>query len=165
MRDFAALEAFPDRLGGAPLDVFIANAGMSAGPRLDGAAEAEAALETLAVNALAPTLLARRLQLNLAAGKMAAITSRMGSIADSSGGSLGYRASKAALNAAWYALSREIRVPLVLLHPGWVKTDMGGRSAPLDAAESVAGMRKVIAQLTPDRSGAFLDYRGEPIPW
>ena len=165
MRDSAALEAFPDRLGGAPLDLFVANAGISAGPRIDSAADAEAALETLAVNAVAPTLLARRLLPNLARGKLAAITSRMGSIADSSGGSLGYRASKAALNAAWYALSREIRVPLVLLHPGWVRTDMGGPSAPLDAAESVAGMRRVIAQLTPDRSGAFLDYRGDPIPW
>jgi NAD(P)-dependent dehydrogenase (short-subunit alcohol dehydrogenase family) len=165
MRDFAAVETFPDRLGGAPLDLLIANAGVSAGPRIDSAAEAEDAVEALAVNAVAPTLLARRLLPNLADGKMAAITSRMGSIADSSGGYLGYRASKAALNAAWYGLSREVRVPLVLLHPGWVKTDMGGRSAPLDAAQSVAGMRRVIASLTPERSGAFLDYRGDPIPW
>jgi NAD(P)-dependent dehydrogenase (short-subunit alcohol dehydrogenase family) len=165
MRDFAAVQAFPDRLGGAPLDLLIANAGISAGPRIDSAAEAEDALATLAVNAVAPTLLARRLLPNLADGKMAAITSRMGSIADSSGGYLGYRASKAALNAAWYGLSRETRVPLVLLHPGWVKTDMGGRSAPLDAAQSVAGMRRVIEALTPERSGAFLDYRGDPIPW
>jgi NAD(P)-dependent dehydrogenase (short-subunit alcohol dehydrogenase family) len=165
MRDFGALEAFPDRLGGAPLDLFVANAGRSAGPRIDSAAEAEAALETLAVNAVAPTLLARRLLPNLANGKMAAITSRMGSIADSSGGYLGYRASKAALNAAWYGLSREIRVPLVLLHPGWVQTDMGGASAPVSPAESVAGMRRVIAALTPASSGAFLDYRGQPIPW
>lgn len=165
MRDFAAVEAFPDRLDGRRLDLFVANAGMSAGPRVDGAGEAEAALGTLAVNAVAPTLLARRLLPNLAGGRMAAITSRMGSIADSSGGYLGYRASKAALNAFWYGLSRELGVRLVLLHPGWVQTDMGGTSAPLDPATSVAGMRRVIAGLTAEESGAFLDYRGEPIPW
>jgi NAD(P)-dependent dehydrogenase (short-subunit alcohol dehydrogenase family) len=165
MRDFAAVEGFSDGLAGTPLDVLVANAGISAGPRIDSAAEAEAALETLAVNAVAPTLLARRLLPNLANGRIAAITSRMGSIADSSGGYLGYRASKAALNAAWYALSREVRVPLVLLHPGWVQTDMGGASAPVAPAESVAGMRRVIAGLTAQNSGSFLDYRGQPIPW
>jgi NAD(P)-dependent dehydrogenase (short-subunit alcohol dehydrogenase family) len=165
MRDFAALEAFPGRLGGATLDVFVANAGMTAGRRIDSAAEAQAALEVLAVNAVAPTLLARALARNLAGGRMAAITSRMGSIADSSGGHLGYRASKAALNAAWYALSRDIEVPLVLIHPGWVKTDMGGPGAQIAPAESVAGMRRIIDGLTPARSGAFLDFRGDPISW
>jgi NAD(P)-dependent dehydrogenase (short-subunit alcohol dehydrogenase family) len=165
MRDFAALEAFPQRLGGAPLDLFIANAGMTASPRVDSAADAQAALETLAVNAVAPTLVARALAPNLRNGKMAAITSRMGSIADSSGGYLGYRASKAALNAFWYGLSREIDVPLILFHPGWVQTDMGGPNAQIGAEESVAGMRRLIEALTPERSGAFVDYRGAPIPW
>lgn len=165
MRDFAALEAFPQRLGGTPLDLFIANAGMSAGPRIDGAVDAEAALEVLAVNAIAPTLLARALAPSLAKGKMAAMTSRMGSIADSSGGYLGYRASKAALNAFWYALSRELSIPLVLFHPGWVKTDMGGPNAQVPPVESVAGMRRIIERLTPAESGAFLDFRGQPIPW
>ena len=167
MRDFAALEAFPERLGGDPLDLVVANAGMSAARRIDDAAEAGQALEVLAVNAVAPTLLARRLAPLVAAagGRMAAVTSRMGSIDDSSGGWLGYRASKAALNAFWHGLAKEIDVPLVLLHPGWVRTDMGGPSAPLPVAESVSGMRRVIERLTPARSGAFLDYRGEEIPW
>lgn len=167
MRGFAALEAFAGRLGGAPLDLFIANAGMTAAKHIDGAIEAEKALEVLAVNAVAPTLLARALAPNVAAagGKMAAVTSRMGSIAESSGGSLGYRASKAALNAFWVALARELPVPLVLLHPGWVQTDMGGPDAQIPPEESVAGMRRVIERLTPRRSGAFLDYRGDPVPW
>ncbi|HEX8642844.1 MAG TPA: SDR family oxidoreductase [Allosphingosinicella sp.] len=165
MRGFAAVEAFPERLGGARLDLFIANAGVTAARRIDSAAEAEAALDVLAVNAVAPTLLARALASNLAGGRMAAITSRMGSIADSSGGSLGYRASKAALNAAWFALSREIEIPLVLLHPGWVQTDMGGPSAPVSPAESVAGMRRVIEALTPEQTGSFVDFRGDAIPW
>ena len=168
MRDFAAVAAFPDRLGGVPLDLFVANAGMSAAPIIDGAEAAEEFLEVLAVNAVAPTLLARRLLPQLGGGRIAAITSRMGSIADSSGGYVGYRASKAALNAALNALSKDAAaraVPLVLLHPGWVQTDMGGRGAPLEPRESVAGMRRVIAALTPEQSGAFLDYRGDPIPW
>lgn len=165
MRDFAALEAFPERLGATKLDLFIANAGVNAGPRVDSAADAEAALEVLAVNAVAPTLLARALAPNLAGGKMAAITSRMGSIADSSGGALGYRASKAALNAFWFSLSREIEVPLILFHPGWVQTDMGGPGAQVAPPESVAGMRKLLAELTPERSGTFVDFRGDTIPW
>ena len=165
MRDFAALEAFPQRLAGTKLDLFIANAGMTAGPRVHTAADAEAALEVLAVNAVAPTLLARALAPSLKGGKMAAITSRMGSIADSSGGHLGYRASKAALNAFWYNLAQEIDVPLILFHPGWVQTDMGGPNAQVGPPESVAGMRRVLEGLTPAQSGAFVDFRGDPIPW
>jgi NAD(P)-dependent dehydrogenase (short-subunit alcohol dehydrogenase family) len=169
MRDFAAVEAFARRAGRAPLDRLIANAGMTAGPRIDSAAEAEAALEVLAVNAVAPTLLARLLAPAVAAagGRMAAITSRMGSIADSSGGYLAYRASKAALNAAWYALARELgpRVPILLLHPGWVQTDMGGPNAQVPAEQSVAGMRRVLEAMPAGDSGAFLDFRGNPIPW
>ena len=170
MRDFAAVAAFPERLGGEAIDLFIANAGMTAARRIDSAAEAETWQEVHAVNAVAPTLLARALLPNVLAarGKMAAITSRMGSIADSSGGYIAYRASKAALNAAWYALAMELKgepVALVLLHPGWVQTDMGGAGATITPAESVRGMRGVIERLSPRQSGAFLDYRGQSIAW
>jgi NAD(P)-dependent dehydrogenase (short-subunit alcohol dehydrogenase family) len=170
MRDFAAVEAFPERLGDAPLDLFIANAGITAAPTIDTAAEAEAWSEVHAVNAVAPTLLATRLLPNVTAakGKMIAISSRMGSIADSSGGYLGYRASKAALNAAWRTLALDWRaepVTLAMLHPGWVKTDMGGPNAPLPPEESVAAMRALIERLTPSDSGAFLGHNGEAIPW
>jgi NAD(P)-dependent dehydrogenase (short-subunit alcohol dehydrogenase family) len=99
---------------------------------------------------------------------MAAISSEMGSIAGSSGGYIGYRASKAALNAAWRALALGWRgrpVTLLLLHPGWVQTDMGGPQAPLPVEDSVAGMRRVIAGLPRSASGAFVDYRGAPVPW
>jgi NAD(P)-dependent dehydrogenase (short-subunit alcohol dehydrogenase family) len=170
MRDLAAVEAFPDRLGGAPLDLFIANAGITAARTIDTAAQAQAWSEVHAVNAVAPTLLATRLLPNVAAagGKMIAISSRMGSIADSSGGYLGYRASKAALNAAWRTLALDWRsqpVALAMLHPGWVKTDMGGPNAPLAAQTSVAAMRRLIERLTPADSGAFLGHEGETIPW
>jgi NAD(P)-dependent dehydrogenase (short-subunit alcohol dehydrogenase family) len=170
MRDFAAVEAFPERLGDVPLDLFIANAGMTAGRTINSAGEATAWSEVHAVNAIAPTLLATRLLPNVvaASGKMIAITSRMGSIADSSGDYIGYRASKAALNAAWRALALDWLgrpVTLAMLHPGWVQTDMGGPNAPLPAEASVASMRAVIERLGPADSGAFLGHKGEPIPW
>lgn len=167
MFDLAAVEAFVAGLGETAIDLFIANAGMSDAPAIRSAAAAEAWLRVLTVNTVAPTLLATLLapRVVAAGGKMAAITSKMGSIADSSGGSIGYRSSKAALNAAWYALAPGLGVPLILLHPGWVRTDMGGSQAPVSPAESVAGMRRAIEQLTPESSGAFVDYRGQPIPW
>jgi NAD(P)-dependent dehydrogenase (short-subunit alcohol dehydrogenase family) len=170
MRDLAAVETFPNRLGSAPIDLFIANAGMTAAQKINTAAEALAWSEVHAVNAIAPTLLATRLLPNVAAaqGKMIAISSRMGSIADSSGGYLGYRASKAALNAAWRTLALDWRaqpVTLAMLHPGWVQTDMGGPNATLPAETSVAAMRRLIERLTPADSGAFLDHEGEAIPW
>jgi NAD(P)-dependent dehydrogenase (short-subunit alcohol dehydrogenase family) len=170
MRDFAALAAFPERLGGEPLDLFIANAGISKAKWIRSREDAEAWQEVHSVNAVAPTLLAEALLplVEAAGGRMAAISSRMGSIDDSSGGYIGYRASKAALNAAWRALAlgwRERPVTLVLLHPGWVQTEMGGPQAPLAVEESVAGMRRVIAGLPRSQSGAFVDYRGAPVPW
>jgi NAD(P)-dependent dehydrogenase (short-subunit alcohol dehydrogenase family) len=170
MRDFAALAAFPERLGAEPLDLFIANAGLSQAKWIRSPEDAEGWQEVHAVNAVAPTLLAESLLplVEPAGGRMAAISSRMGSIDDSSGGYIGYRASKAALNAAWRALALGWRgrpVSLLLLHPGWVQTDMGGPQAPLAVEESVAGMRRVIAGFPRSESGAFVDHRGEPVPW
>jgi NAD(P)-dependent dehydrogenase (short-subunit alcohol dehydrogenase family) len=170
MRDFAAVASFAHRLAGEPLDLFVANAGISKAKWIRSAEDSEAWQEVHAVNAVAPTLLAETLLplVEAAGGKMAAISSRMGSIDDSSGGYVGYRASKAALNAAWRALAlgwRERPVTLLLLHPGWVQTDMGGPQAPLPVEESVAGMRRVIAGLPRSASGAFVDFRGDPVPW
>jgi NAD(P)-dependent dehydrogenase (short-subunit alcohol dehydrogenase family) len=163
--DFEAVVAFADGLDGA-LDLLIANAGVSGPQRIDSADAAEEWQRVHAVNAVAPVLLAERLAAKMAeGGKMAAITSRMGSIADSSGGFISYRASKAALNAAWYALSRQLPVPMILFHPGWVQTDMGGKSAPTEPAASVAGMRRLIAGLAMEASGSFVDYQGQPVPW
>jgi NAD(P)-dependent dehydrogenase (short-subunit alcohol dehydrogenase family) len=170
MRDFGALTSLGERIEGAPLDLFIANAGVSGPQRIGTMHAAEEWQEVHAVNAVAPTLLAETLLPNVLAaeGKMVAITSRMGSIADSSGGYLAYRASKAALNAAWHALALDLKdrpVTLAMFHPGWVQTDMGGPNAPLAQADSVAGLRRVIAALTPGDTGSFLDYQGKAIPW
>lgn len=166
--DPASIAALERRLEGRPIDVMIANAGVG-GPRdLDP----EGWAQTLATNSIGPTLLAASLRANVAASserKMVAITSRMGSIADNgSGGYVIYRSSKAALNAAWRSLSidwRDDGITLAMLHPGWVQTDMGGPSAQIDTRTSVAGMRQLIAGLTPERSGSFLTYEGQEVPW
>ena len=158
-------------VGTDPLDVFIANAG-TWGPRsIDTIDDAAAWINTFAVNSVAPVVLAKAaLPLVAAAkGKLVALTSKMGSIADNgSGGSIAYRSSKAALNAAWRSLAIDVApqgVAAAVLHPGWVQTRMGGASAPLSPEQSVAGLRRVIAGLTPERSGGFYNYDGTTIPW
>ena len=168
MRDLDAVASFGERLDS--LDLLIANAG-TYGPRSPrSAAEGEEWLETFAVNTVAPYLLAQSV-LPLVArsgGKLIAITSKMGSIADNrSGGYLAYRSSKTALNSAWRSLAIDNRDKVVaaVLHPGWVQTRMGGESAPLEPEESVAGMRRVIHDLGPDQSGRFFSYDGSEIPW
>ena len=124
------------------------------------------------VNSIAPARIAQQLLPNLRAAetrKVVNITSRMGSIGDNtSGDAYGYRASKAALNMATHSLALDLRaqgVTAVVLHPGWVATDMGGPSAPLQAPESVRGMRQVIEGLTLSESGGFFDFSGARIPW
>ena len=168
MRDLDAVASFGERLDS--LDLLIANAG-TYGPRSPrSAAEGEEWLETFAVNTVAPYLLAQSV-LPLVArsgGKLVAITSKMGSIADNrSGGYIAYRSSKTALNSAWRSLAIDNldKVVAAVLHPGWVQTRMGGESAPLEPEESVAGMRRVIEDLGPDQSGRFFSYDGSEIPW
>ena len=171
MRDHGAVASFGARLQGQPLDLLVANAGMTTGGAMRSAEEADSFLEVLDVNSVAPTLLASAIAPNVisARGKLVAITSQMGSIADNrSGGSLAYRASKAALNAAWRTLAVDMAaepVAIAMLHPGWVETDMGGGGAPLEPADSVGSMRRVIDGLTIRDKGLFLNYDGNALPW
>ena len=102
-----------------------------------------------------------------ARGKFAFITSGMGSIADAES-SMGwvYRASKAALNMAVHSARNDYpNVTLVTMNPGWVRTDMGGASAPTSVADSVSGMLKVIERLKPSDSGSFQSYDGRKMQW
>jgi NAD(P)-dependent dehydrogenase (short-subunit alcohol dehydrogenase family) len=169
--DFAAVAALGRELGEETIDVIIANAGV-AGPRgmTPEAIDAEGWGATLRVNAMAPLALASAFTAQVTRSeqrKMIAITSRLGSIgANVEGGMYAYRSSKAALNAVWrsFALDHPELIAAVL-HPGWVRTDMGGRQAPLSVEDSVAGLRRVIAGLAKDDSGGFFNYDGSPIPW
>lgn len=166
--DEASVDAFLERLGDRPLDLFINNAGVGGGLDLTR----ETWLHTLEVNSVAPALLAQALKPNVAASqqkKMVVITSRMGSIADNeSGGFWVYRSSKAAVNAAWKSIALDFRgdgIAVAMLHPGWVRTDMGGPNARIDTETSVTGMRKVIDDLSLDNSGEFRAYDGAEIGW
>ena len=168
----ASINRLAKGLKGKPTDILINNAGI-AGRRLRfGKTDPKDFLDIMRVNAVAPLMLTEALIANVAKSKMrkiVAITSRMGSIGDHpSGDSFAYRCSKSALNMAMVNSMGEFgkkNIALVLLHPGWVKTDMGGKQAPVAIPDSVAGMRRVIADLGMETSGRFLNYKGETLPW
>jgi NAD(P)-dependent dehydrogenase (short-subunit alcohol dehydrogenase family) len=168
MRNVDAVASFAERLDS--LDLLIANAG-TYGPRSPrNGEEGQEWLETFAVNTVAPYLLAQSVLALVAAnqGKLIAIGTRMGSIEDNtSGGYIAYRSSKTALNSAWKSLAVDSgdKVICAVLHPGWVQTRMGGRSAPLSPEDSVSGMRNVIEDLTEADSGGFFSHDGSQIPW
>ena len=168
--DLEAVTRFGERVG-ERLDLFIANAGLYGPRQIVSAEDGEGWLDTLRVMAVSPVLMAEALMpaLEAARGKAVAITSRMGSVSDNtSGGFIAYRSGKAALNAAWTSLALDHQtsgVAFGLLHPGWVQTRMGGESAPVEPAESIAGMRRVIEGLKPGGASPFLDFRGDAVPW
>lgn len=170
--DFAQIERLGAALGGEAIDLLLNNAGVYARDADLGRLEYGAWERSFRVNTMAPVRMAEAFVEHVARSQrrlIVSITSLMGSIGDNgSGGSYAYRSSKAALNMANKSLSIDLRdrgITAVVLHPGWVKTDMGGPGAPIEALESVTGMRKVIERLTPDDSGKFFDYEGEELPW
>jgi NAD(P)-dependent dehydrogenase (short-subunit alcohol dehydrogenase family) len=161
--------ALAQALAGTKLDVVFVVAGMHIEqdtPIADVKPEA-AALEFL-TNAIGPVALGDRLAGVAAPGATYVfMTSILGSIASNAGGSVDlYRASKAALNmlGSCFAL-RHRENPVLLLHPGWVRTEMGGSAAPLDIETSVRGMVAVIAARRGKPGLAYLDYQGKTLPW
>ena len=166
MSDLDAVERFGKRFD--RLDLLIANAG-TYGPRdVRDAKAGRQWAETFIVNTIAPFLLAQSVlpAVKSARGKLIAVSTKMGSIADNtSGGFIAYRSSKSALNSAWRSLAVDNPdVVCAVLHPGWVQTRMGGSSAPLGPEESIAGMRRVIDSLGPEQSGGFFAYDGAEVP-
>lgn len=164
-----------EQLRAQPIDLLVNNAGVYfekfASDRLGEIYYPEWE-ETLRVNTLGAVRVTEAFAGHVAASQrrlVAAITSHMGSIADiESPGSYAYRTSKAALNAVMRGLSLELRprgVGVLLLHPGWVKTRMGGPGALIETRESVEGMRRVLDAFTMRITGGFFDYQGREIPW
>jgi NAD(P)-dependent dehydrogenase (short-subunit alcohol dehydrogenase family) len=158
------------QIDGSKFDVAIVNAGVS-GTRVapvepPSEANFDAVMRT---NVLGPMRVIAQIAEALApAAKLAVLSSRMGSIGSrTSATSWLYRASKAALNSVLKdaALTLGGHAVCIALHPGWVRTDMGGAGADIDVMTSVAGMRRVIAGLAPADSGGFVDYAGRAIPW
>jgi NAD(P)-dependent dehydrogenase (short-subunit alcohol dehydrogenase family) len=166
------LSALKSKLGGMPIDVLFCNSGIigKRGMAL-GSFDYDSWEEVLRVNLLGAAAVAEALAGNVAASEkrvIAMMSSRLGSIAESSGATLPYATSKAALNMLVKGLAATLsdkRVIVVALSPGWVSTDMGGAGAPLTPEASVEGLRKVIAGLKLSDSGRFLAYDGASIPW
>ena len=156
-------------LSGKSIDVLINNAGIFENESLANM-DFEAINAQLQINAVAPVRVTHALQTNLSNGsKVAMITSRMGSIADNgSGAYIGYRMSKAALNAAGVSLSHELKpkgVAVALLHPGFVQTQMvnfAGDISPQVAAERLI---QRIEGLNLDNTGSFWHSNGDILPW
>jgi NAD(P)-dependent dehydrogenase (short-subunit alcohol dehydrogenase family) len=172
--DFAQIERLAAQLQDSSIDVLINNAGVY-GDRQGrgfGQLDYQSWTKTLTVNVQAPVKMAEAFLPHVKRGDkklLVAISSLMGSMADnSSGGSVIYRSSKAALNAAMKTIAIDLKeqsVGVLIFHPGWVKTDMGGASAPLEARQSVAGMRQTISAFSFEQSGSFVKYDGTPLPW
>jgi NAD(P)-dependent dehydrogenase (short-subunit alcohol dehydrogenase family) len=171
--DSASIKGLHERVGAGAVDVLINNAGVaSRGSKHLADLDAAEMTQVLMVNSIAPMLVARELVGNLRSGPrrtIVQISSQLGSIANNTGGSsYGYRVSKAALNQLNRSLANELRpegFTCAALHPGWVRTDMGGSAADLTVQESVSHMLQVIDGLSPELSGMFLNYDGTPLPW
>ena len=171
--DFAAVGMLADDLKDIAIDVLINNAGVY-GPKgydLNGV-DFEAWEDVLRTNTLAPLRVAQCFAPHVGASArkcIATVSSKMGSMADNtSGGSYIYRSSKAALNAVMKSLAHDLTADgttSILLHPGWVRTDMGGPSGLIDVHESVTGMRAVIDTANLNHSGHFFNFDGAEIPW
>jgi NAD(P)-dependent dehydrogenase (short-subunit alcohol dehydrogenase family) len=166
------IEQLKTSLTSITLDRLINNAGVYGDKASElNALEPQALNQVLATNVTAPLLVTQALFPNVAAvqGKIVMISSRMGSISDNdSGGRYGYRASKAALNAASKSLALDLEaysVPVVILHPGWVQTDMGGPNAWLTPAQAVKQMRQTIEKVGLKESTKFWHGDGSELLW
>ena len=168
----SSVEALAKVLQGVPIDILINNAGMA--NRTDSSLatlDFDAMERTFQVNTMGPLRVTQALLPNLQAAQgktIINITSRLGSIELSTGGLYSYRTSKTALNQINKIVSVELApqgYTSIVMHPGWVKTDMGGADATLTIPESITGMLTVIDSLTIDKTGKFFNYNGEEIPW
>ncbi|MFN7678282.1 MAG: SDR family oxidoreductase [Cyanobacteriota bacterium] len=166
----AAVTGLLARLDGLAIDGLILNAGILEATSLEPL-DLESLRRQFEVNSLGPLRLTRAMLSHLAPGaKVAIITSRMGSIGDnSSGGSYGYRMSKAALNMAGKSLAVDLKphgIAVALLHPGLVRTRMVGfNPQAVDPDVAVRGLLARIDELTLENSGTFWHANGEVLPW
>jgi NAD(P)-dependent dehydrogenase (short-subunit alcohol dehydrogenase family) len=172
-RSDEAVAKLGQRVSGRQIDLLVLNAGILGHDgvnKLEPALDLESVREQFEVNALGPLRVARQLVPGLGKGaKIALMTSRMGSIGDNgSGGSYGYRMSKAALNAMGMSLARDLSsrgIAVAILHPGYVRTDMTGGSGNVDPADAARMLIERIDGLTLENSGTFWHANGERLPW
>ena len=171
--DKRSIAAAAAALRDEPLDILVNNAGVF-GQRGAGLQRIDDTVwhEVLATNVIGAYRVSEAFLPHLRRGqekKLVTISSRMGSMgANTTGGEYVYRSSKAAVNAVMRSLAIDLapeNITVAALHPGWVRTEMGGRSAALDPATSARGLADVILGLTPTQSGGFFNYDGTPLVW
>ena len=167
--DAASCSGLAWQIDGHAFDVAVVNAGVnvrSSGLFTPTEADFDKVMRT---NVLGPMRVIPQIAEALAPGaRLAVLSSRMGSIgARASHSDWLYRASKSAVNSVLKDTSLALagRAICVSFHPGWVRTDMGGAGADIDAATSVAGMRSVLASAKAEHNGSYFNYDGQPIPW
>ncbi|HEY9146450.1 MAG TPA: SDR family oxidoreductase [Thiobacillus sp.] len=158
----------------ARIDVLLNNAGVYLDKFMGdvGGIDYDVWLRSFAVNTLGAVRVSEAFMGQVARSEkklVVAISSHMGSITEiGAPGNYAYRSSKAALNAAMKGLSHALAprgIGVLLLHPGWVKTRMGGPDAMLTPAQSVRGMRALVDNFEPALNGRFFRYNGSEIPW
>ncbi|MEZ5911613.1 MAG: SDR family oxidoreductase [Paracoccaceae bacterium] len=170
--DAASVAAMARGYGTRPLDLLVCNAGVyvDKGEGLARGFPPEAWAETFAANVTGVFLTVQALLPNLRAarGKIAIISSAMGSDDRAPGGSYIYRASKAAALNLGRNLAADLKadgIAVGIYHPGWVRTDMGGAGADIDPETSAQGLIARFDALSPANSGCFEDYAGRAIPF
>ena len=164
-----AVAALAQRLEGVVIDELVCNAGILREDDLDGV-DLDDVRAQIEVNALGPLRVVKALRKNIRrGGKLALITSRMGSIADNgSGGYYGYRMSKAALNAAGMSLARDLRgagIAVAILHPGYVRTDMTEGSGTINPDDAAKQLIDRLDALSLETTGTFWHANGQVLPW
>ncbi|MGV8920854.1 MAG: SDR family oxidoreductase [Pseudomonas sp.] len=172
INDRLSLDALIEKLKGQVFDLLFVNAGISGTrPQSTTHATAEELGELFMTNAVAPVRLAERMiqQIRPDTGVLAFMSSGLGSVACPDGSDMVlYKASKAALNSLTNTLVTELPEPrptVLSMHPGWVKTDMGGDGADIDVQTSTEGMVKQIDEYAGKGGHHFINYKGETIPW
>lgn len=164
-----SIETLVSAVAGETIDLLINNAGLLQDEQL-GSIDFDSIRRQMEINAYAPLRVTEALLANMeAGGKIALITSRMGSIADNdSGGRYGYRASKAALNAFGKSLAMDLKadgIAVALLHPGYVKTRMVNFGGMITPEEAATGLAARIDGLTLENTGSFWHSNGDALPW
>jgi len=166
-------EQLAAELRGMPIDILLNNAGVGGTDHQElGDVDEEAWIEAFRVNTIGPFRMAETFTHQVAMSDrriIATIGSQMGSLRDNtSGGYYIYRSAKAAVHMVMRSLAVDLRrhgIICVLFHPGWVKTAMGGKDAPLRPEESAADLYELLLAITPEDSGRFLNHDGREIPW
>ncbi len=170
--DLPRISALAKSLDGEAVDILVNNAGVLTSGQRTGGIDYAAWENEFKVNTIGPIAVAQAFLPHLERGtgrRMAFVSSILASIgANTDGAYTLYRSTKAGLNAAVKSLAVEVAakgIIVLLLHPGWVSTDMGGPGAAIDPATSVGGLRCQIAAAGPEDSGRFITYEGVELPW